>query len=914
MNKSTKHEVYELIVKCTFEFCSNQILKCDSSFMCRELNISRSLSSQYLNDFYKEGVFIKIQSRPVFFLDRHTIESAYRVKLTHMEYYDAEELLEELGKAAAAKHSFLKAVGYDTSLSECITQCQSAVKYPPNGLPILLYGEQGVRKSFLAGLIYQYALDEAIIEQDSQLVFFEDNRYQEDGSKGNDSEIIFGTYAGDREPRYMGGLIARSKNGILVIDNVEKLSSQCCRQLMEYIHSGEYEIRTKNQIKRFRSGTRLIFTSCTGSAEGKNRTFLDNIPVRCHIPSLANRPMEDKERLVINFLKEESARLKQDIYISNKAFLALVNNQYGKNIEELISCIKLSCANAYLKSDRRGSIKIYFYHLPVSIISSFSPDRGVEEDEYILDVNQYLPQVKSDRILAFFDFLLKAYQEYLRGGIDMELFLKRCKESMNAYYDYIVFEHKYYNARVRIYEKEILEVFENALDIYDVYLPANCAFVLARIIYSYMQMFSVIRNYELKHAEIISQIMILLKEIYPDGYQLAAEVLNLIQHSIEAGINNLNFVFLVLNIQFYNRSLDKYKYNCVVISHGYSTASSLADAANKLVGSHVIEGIDMPVTTSAEEVVQILKKYVKRNNIRKDLILLVDMGSLENIGQSLREEININIGMINNVSTRMAVSVAFEIKRKTEMQKILEQLSKETICEYKIFSKENRKKAILFTSEAGIDAVERMVLLFKNSLPKDIDMSIFAYDYLKLENNKEDDEIFRLYDVLFIVGTIRVNIRDVLFVPIEDMIAFKDIDGITSILNSYFTESEQEQFNRNLIKNFTLENVMNYLVILNADKLLGYMEEALDSLQELSGIALSNKQIVGLYIHISCLIEKLVMKNEEWSEIRNYELSSAQKRFQKLLRDSFSNIMEHYKVELPTREIVYIYEYIYNKK
>ena len=70
----------------------------------------------------------------------------------------------------------------------------------------------------------------------------------------------------------------------------------------------------------------------------------------------------------------------------------------------------------------------------------------------------------------------------------------------------------------------------------------------------------------------------------------------------------------------------------------------------------------MPVTTSAEEVVQILKKYVKRNNIRKDLILLVDMGSLENIGQSLREEININIGLINNVSTRMAVSVAFEIK------------------------------------------------------------------------------------------------------------------------------------------------------------------------------------------------------------------------------------------------------------
>ena len=74
MIRETKSEVYEFIVKCTFEFCSNQLLKCDSSYLSKSLNISRSLASQYLNEFYRDAVFVKIHTRPVYFLDKHTLE------------------------------------------------------------------------------------------------------------------------------------------------------------------------------------------------------------------------------------------------------------------------------------------------------------------------------------------------------------------------------------------------------------------------------------------------------------------------------------------------------------------------------------------------------------------------------------------------------------------------------------------------------------------------------------------------------------------------------------------------------------------------------------------------------------------------------------------------------------------------
>ena len=158
MSRETKNEVYEFIVKCTFEFCSNQLLKCDSSYLSKRLNISRSLASQYLNEFYRDGIFLKVQTRPVYFLDRHTLESVYQIKLENNEFYDEKELTDQFGRSLRTKRSFLKAVGHDTSLSECILQCQSAIKYPPNGLPILLYGERGVGKTFFTRLIYQYAI------------------------------------------------------------------------------------------------------------------------------------------------------------------------------------------------------------------------------------------------------------------------------------------------------------------------------------------------------------------------------------------------------------------------------------------------------------------------------------------------------------------------------------------------------------------------------------------------------------------------------------------------------------------------------------------------------------------------------------------------------------------------------------
>ena len=60
---STKQEIYGLVARCTEDFCQTQALVCDSAYISGSLNISRSLASQYLNEFVRDQELIKINTR-----------------------------------------------------------------------------------------------------------------------------------------------------------------------------------------------------------------------------------------------------------------------------------------------------------------------------------------------------------------------------------------------------------------------------------------------------------------------------------------------------------------------------------------------------------------------------------------------------------------------------------------------------------------------------------------------------------------------------------------------------------------------------------------------------------------------------------------------------------------------------------
>ena len=69
------------------------------------------------------------------------------------------------------------------------------------------------------------------------------------------------------------------------------------------------------------------------------------------MPSLSERPAEEREQLILHFFCQQAERVGRDIYISNRVFELLLQYEFPANIEQLKNCIQTSCANALVQSN-----------------------------------------------------------------------------------------------------------------------------------------------------------------------------------------------------------------------------------------------------------------------------------------------------------------------------------------------------------------------------------------------------------------------------------------------------------------------------------------------------------------------------------------------------------------------------------
>ena len=87
----------------------------------------------------------------------------------------------------------------------------------------------------------------------------------------------------------------------------------------------------------------------------------------------------------------------------------------------------------------------------------------------------------------------------------------------------------------------------------------------------------------------------------------------------------------------------------------------------------------MPLYVDTNAMIEKLNLYLDHIGKVKELYLLVDMGSLEDIYKGLHIE-NANIGIINNVSTPIALEIGNGIRNHVEM----EDLFKNTIDAFRV--------------------------------------------------------------------------------------------------------------------------------------------------------------------------------------------------------------------------------------
>ncbi len=908
MNK--KDEVLELIRKQTAFFDLNKNPEnFTADYISENLNLKRNTVSKYLNYYCTKGFLIKILSRPVLFLHKREFETNF-FPVDKNQFDSINDLFSR--QPLYQMDLFSTVIGHNGSLSKAISELKTSVFYPENGLPVLITGDSGTGKNFLAEMTYKYAIQEGFIEEHSPFIVFNCAQYI------NNPELLASNLFGYVRGAFTGavettsGAFEKANGGYLFLDEVHRLSPEGQEKLFTYLDKGViYRVGdTKTKITPI---VRLIFATTESIDETFLTTFIRRIPLQISLPDLKNRPTQEKEELLIDFLIMESKKINKPIRLSNRLISIILNHQYEGNAGELKSTIKYMIANTFMKQKNEEIIWPSIFELPEELL--VKNEAFLEESKSgTLDIYPYsklseivLYRYQEGEVLL--QTCTKLYHYIIEEKINLKSRSNEAISCIQQYFDYLIFNSKSTknSALFNFIYTNMKSIFELIKDEQRILFGGNS--VLAISYYFYHRKTNSMSKKEffnLHEKKIVS----IVKRNNPEYWKYAEKILNLVQQQLGIQVDKVDSVFITLFLFSVDVTvLDKYECG-VIVAHGYSTASSIANVVNRFLNHSIFEAFDMEIDVLPSEVSRRVLEYCRNQVNAKGIIVLVDMGSLKSIYKILGTSLDVPIGIINHVSTQLALTVGEKILNGLSVKEIVDSTVEEFELEAKtIFPEKYRKRIIITTCRTGIGTAERIKKLLEKSLDGLLETEIKPIDFnfliteggLYLKKN---------FEVVAVVGTEDPQLRDVPFFSLEDLIIQNDIYPLLKLLDDSINEQQKEEIRERIVEYFSLERVIDSLTILDSKKVISNVSDFIKSFEMLTQKRLDNTKKISLFVHVSCLIERLI-RNEP---IKEYTGKFSDKFMNRkdcnLLRKAFSGIESEYSVHIPNSELHYVCDII----
>ncbi|MEG0094237.1 MAG: PRD domain-containing protein, partial [Erysipelotrichaceae bacterium] len=515
----------------------------------------------------------------------------------------------------------------------------------------------------------------------------------------------------------------------------------------------------------------------------------------------------------------------------------------------------------------------------------------VHLNNQILEENEELIELKT----SFADFLDKSFQ-FLNEYNDHTIYQKNIKQSSGFLY----------------VQSMLANIFDIISNRYGLKISNNDLLTFATYIHDYTRYNFELRNYFDKNQTKINHLYKNVKERIHREFLIAQEIAQSIHANADIELDDMAISVLTLYLKKFNRIIDLNKRIGIILTHGYSTASSISDATNRLLEQYIFDAIDMPLQVSNEEIVEQLNDYLNKIGSYDEIVLLVDMGSLEDIHKGISSSAHANIGIINNVTIKMALEVGNGIRQGESLETIFKKVDQAALPTHHIIHYHHKDPVILCSCASGLGTADRLKKILEESIPKSLVVKILTYDYNELIEKQLNSTFFEQYEVICIVGTLNPNLDDVPFIPIEDLIINVSLDKLHHYFKDYLSIDDMKVFKTNILKNFSLTNIMNSLTILNPTKLLEQVSSAIEDLQQRLLTSFSNNTCVGLYVHVCCLIERLVMHQDidQYPDVECFKTKQAS--FIQSVKAAFSAIEHYYRIEVMPPEIGFIYDYVEN--
>lgn len=890
--------------------------------IAKTLGIARPNVSSILNDLVREGILIKVSTRPVYYFLRSLVGQKLGINIPHkLCSLNRETFFETINREDLADKKdddsvFKSLIGFDGSLKTQVEQLKAAILYPPYGLHTLIIGPPGSGKSFMVELMYNFSRK---IGRHEKLNVFNCADYY------NNPQLLMSYLFGHVKGAFTGaesdriGLVELSDRGILFLDEVHRLPPEGQEMLFLLIDKGEY-YRLGDPIVR-RANLMIVAATTEDPNSVLLKTFIRRIPMIVRIPPLEERPIREKLDIIKELLFEEARRIKSEIVVFPEALKGLLYHRYDGNVGELKSTIQMMCAKAFARNFYAGKKEIIIDVgvLPDYIRNEIVKLRASPGIEIAEKINEPLI-ISSDDDGAqqaarydLYDLVLEKMRALEKEGLsrdDIEAniarFIDEYFRKVNSKFKKLSLQEfeKIVRADVIKFTIEMIRIAESRLG---VAYSENFVYTVALHFQSLLE--------RMKRGNTITNLKLSeIREKNKREYDVAKEILSHFRRCFRVDVPEDEAGFITV---FLTSGLQKKANSCVgiiVIAHGNSAASSMAQVANNLLGIDKIKAFDMPLNMGIDEALGEVTKLVREADEGKGVLLLVDMGSLRNFGEIITRITGIKTATIDRVNTPLILECA---RKSFFLHYDLESIV-EAVNDGEPKKAERGEKPIIVTvCSTGEGTAEKLKKFLKDNFTQLKDYEIIPFNLFDIkEDNKKFKNLLSTKKVVCIIGSIDPEVRSIPFIPLEAIFKSPDIlmdiiKGAEISIKSQHSPFDTENSGMDELNKEIIKILGDFLTYINPIKMTRTYSVFVRELEDEMKSRLKDDIFVKLGVHLGCAVERIITNNYIiFPEKEAFIKKNA--RIYQIFRYCLRVIEENFNVSFSDDEICYCIE-ILNK-
>lgn len=903
---------------------NNEQVGVDAYEVEKKLGIVRNNASTLLNKLCKQGKLVKISGRPVKFIPRELLNNLLKPNDLNEEYTidEIKCMFHNINATEKMDNDpFNNLIGSTSSLNSQVEQAKAAILYPPNGLHTLVLGPSGVGKTTFANTMYEFArLSKNKSDKEFPFVSFNCSDYF------NNPQLLLSQLFGHVKGAFTGadtdkvGLVEKADGGILFLDEVHRLPPDGQEMLFFLIDKGEYHRLGETGTTR-KSDVLIIAATTENPQEVLLKTFLRRIPVIINLPSLNERDIGERIEIIEWLFKEEALRVNRKLYISSEVLKALCIYECRGNIGQLKSDIKLLCAKSFLKYVKSNEdLKIEFSMLPQSVKDSIfnTNETSAKVHEFLRTFENDLVIYPSKQKYSGYKTLKENIYQDITNTLD-ELREKGLPEKEID--DFIT-------NKIESYFKNVIKKFDNSSlkveELYKVIDREVVDFTCEQVRYASQKLnrelnekilfvlafhlnFLIARTKAKEKVE--NRQLLKIREIYSAEYEVASSIVRRINERFDLTVPEDENGFIALLLANNGReSENDDNIGILVIAHGESTATSMANVCNRLLGSSIVKAIDMPLERSIKETYNKVTALIEAMDMGKGILILVDMGSLKGFGKKITEDKGIITRTIDRVSTPIVLEALRRVMYKNEtIDEIYESLMEQ--MDISGIPQKQKDRVIITTCATG----KGTSVMLKNivcSILKDTgntDINVIPIDFLSIVNNSEEyKQLMSKYDIIACVGNMNPHTETPYF-SIEELLSENDKYRFYKFIQC--NENSQVSKTRYDAAGEMLED---YLLYVNPKRAVECFKKFIESL-DLRDKLNDDSFIINLTIHLGYMLERIITGNNAVFDKAGEFIAEHDRQFDNI-RGVSSIIEEAYNIKITDDEICFIIQLINNSK